>query len=146
MPMLTTCIVTLSTGGFLATMYIRIVHRNVHVNCATPLRGEFPKNNALRTFSARSHSLPIKSVTSDTHLSTCHTLPGWLFNSIGGQNYDLRTIYCGALLTDIDTSIFTPQLLWAHSVDLRHIFCGPKFVLVRVMHASVRSSVHRVSR
>jgi hypothetical protein len=31
-------------------------------------------------------------------------------------------------------------------LDLRSICCGPKFMHVRVMHASMRSSVHIVSR
>jgi hypothetical protein len=31
-------------------------------------------------------------------------------------------------------------------LDLRPIFCRPKFVHVQVMHASMRGSVHVVSR
>jgi hypothetical protein len=56
----------------------------------------------------------------------------------------------GALFNDGGTSTGTPQLLWAHTLDLRPMFyCGPEspeFVHVHVMHASMRGSVHVLSR
>jgi hypothetical protein len=49
------------------------------------------------------------------------------------QNNNLRTTHQGALSTNLDNvtpSIVTPQLQWAHTLYLRPIICGPKFVHV----------------
>jgi hypothetical protein len=93
-----------------------------------------------------SYTLPIKFVTSGTHSITRHAQPRWLCNSIGGSSNDFRTTHHGALFTDVSTFTGTPQLLWAHTLDLRPIFCRPKFVHVQDMHAYMRGSVHVVSR
>jgi hypothetical protein len=58
------------------------------------------------------------------------------------ENTDFRTINRGALFTDGGTITNTPQILWAHTLDLRPVFCGPKFVHVHAMHASMRGSEH----
>jgi hypothetical protein len=84
--------------------------------------------------------------SSGTHLITRHALPRWPCNSTGGQRTDFRTTHHGALFTDANTFIGTPQLLWAHTLDLRPIFCGHKFVHVLVMHAFMRGSIHVVSQ
>jgi hypothetical protein len=59
---------------------------------------------------------------------------------------DFRTRRHAALLSDVSTFIGTPQLLWAHTFDLRPIFCGPNFVHVQVLHASMRGLVRVLSR
>jgi hypothetical protein len=92
------------------------------------------------------YTFPIKSVSSRTHLITRHALPRWPCHLIGGLNTDFRTTSHGALLTGVSTFIGAPQLLWAYTLALRPIFCGPKFVHVHVMHASMRGSVHALSR
>jgi hypothetical protein len=52
----------------------------------------------------------------------------------------------GALFNDLDTYVVTPQLLWAKTLNLWASLCEPEFVHVHVMHTSMRSSVHVVSR
>jgi hypothetical protein len=50
------------------------------------------------------------------------------------------------LVIDVGTFTGASKLSWAHTLDLRPIFCGPKFVHVQVMHVCMRGSVHVLSR
>jgi hypothetical protein len=119
-------------------MYSRSIKQKYLTKNQTVRRGDLGVNV---------YTIPIKSVTSGTHLISRHALPRWPCNSIGGNNTDFRTTHPGALITDVSTFIIgKPQLLWATTLDFRPIFCAPKFVHVQVMHASMRGSVHVVSR
>jgi hypothetical protein len=41
-------------------------------------------------------------------------------NWLGGQTYEVQATHHGALSTDLDTSIVSPQLLWTHFGPAAH--------------------------